>query len=705
MITAPYNFIPLNKEVFYPSWSNDGNEVSHDVPFEDGESGEIDITITSKSPIFIRDHSDNKEKPSSEFCHHINEINEKEYYIPASSIKGMIRSVLEIMSFSKMRVDKTTLGKYFGVRDLTDKKMDTLVGKANGVTNDKSFGYGILYKTDNGYQLEDYGNRIRLILQNDLRRIQKQYEGIHKDVAEKYKHVQPFVTIKVKPDSINNPQDRIYFHKYTVVPDSSGEEGELFFGGHFGKKHYEFVLLKSDKQRINQTFNFSPNDTIIQKFQTVYFDNQEKDNYVGNFWRKKKKIPVFYLKSNDGSIKQIGLTQLFKVAYEKNFLEAICQNIDDSKLDLSETIFGTENDKYALKGRVYFRHLKCTTPNLEPMTIVEQVLGSPRPTYYPNYISQTGQNDKVTKYKTLMDKDAVISGWKRYPLQSTIQTYPLPKNTEGKINHDVAIKFKPLPSETVFKGKVRLHNLKEVEIGALLSAITFHGQSDKYMHNIGMAKPLGYGKIKITLDNFKYFDKLTKDNQKEYLAAFMNEISKEISNWKSSTQLSELFAMASITTKSDKMLAYQRLENPAPKEEYSTINKRGEKVYEKNDFTGAKKAREYLILHSSNMPKPILQEYENRSKKTEIQKIASVVEKKANIEVEQTTILEQIYQVYDGNILQVYNAFKNKHLAKYQFDERALAQKLHLDMQQDENLSKSNKSKDIERFEFLKQYL
>ena len=127
MITAPYNFVPLNKEVFYPSWADD---VSHDIPFEDGESGELDITITAKSPIFIRNHSDDKDNPSKEFCHFINENNAKEYYIPGSSLKGMIRNVLEIISFSKIQIDEDKYKNIFGVRDMTNQKL--LVGGANG---------------------------------------------------------------------------------------------------------------------------------------------------------------------------------------------------------------------------------------------------------------------------------------------------------------------------------------------------------------------------------------------------------------------------------------------------------------------------------------------------------------------------------------------------------------------------------------------
>ena len=81
------------------------------MPFEDGESGVLELEITIKSPIFIKDS-----KNPSEFCHFINENGGKEYYISATSIKGMIRNVLEIMSFSAMNfIDD----KKYSFRDLS----------------------------------------------------------------------------------------------------------------------------------------------------------------------------------------------------------------------------------------------------------------------------------------------------------------------------------------------------------------------------------------------------------------------------------------------------------------------------------------------------------------------------------------------------------------------------------------------------------
>ena len=78
-VKAPYNFVPLNKQVVYPHW---GNHVSHDLPFKDGLSGELELTINAKSPIFIRDILKNKEKSDSFF-----NVN-GHYMIPGSSIRA-----------------------------------------------------------------------------------------------------------------------------------------------------------------------------------------------------------------------------------------------------------------------------------------------------------------------------------------------------------------------------------------------------------------------------------------------------------------------------------------------------------------------------------------------------------------------------------------------------------------------------------------
>lgn len=128
-ITAPYNFVPLNEYVYIPAW---GSQISQDVPFEDGEDGYIEVTWRNVSPLCVRDASDYEEKDGGlKVCYSMNmrqPDGSRLYFLPGSSLRGMLRNTLNIMSFGKM----TQYGnKYFGHREIADQKSGyrKLVGK------------------------------------------------------------------------------------------------------------------------------------------------------------------------------------------------------------------------------------------------------------------------------------------------------------------------------------------------------------------------------------------------------------------------------------------------------------------------------------------------------------------------------------------------------------------------------------------------
>lgn len=550
MITAPYNFVPLNEKIFYPPWaSEDILKNIHDVPFKDGESGVIEVEITAKSPIFIKDS-----KNRTEFCHFINENGGKEYYIPATSVKGMIRNVLEIMSFSKIRIDEGKHKKHLSVRDMTDRK--NLVGQADGC--------GFLVKNGNNYMIEECIDIRTINLRND-----SNYKDIKKleTAKEKYKKFGLLKEINFTPyneKSQNRSGQNITIKRAKF--DKQGKNGILVFTGDIGNKKHEFVFAKNGNK-------FALDKNIFENFKSVYFDDEESID--GQFWKRQFKgmpVPIFYNKDKTA----IGLTQLFKLAYKKTIFEAAKQANDETKFDLAETIFGTVRGKKALKGRVYFSHFKSTIERFEAKKTEQGIFGTPNPSYYPNYLEQNGG-----KYITLMDATARIRGYKRYPLHSGVEQLNI-----GNGNKDMVVEFKPLPANSVFKGKIAFHNLKKVEIGALISAITFHGGSDKCMHNIGFAKPYGYGKIDIKL-TLKELD----CNQEEYLKEFEKQMSEFVPNWLNTKQLTELRSMASTSYKASRLLQYQQLENP--KSDY--LKNAG---VEKNEFTGAKNYSECLNEYS-----------------------------------------------------------------------------------------------------------
>lgn len=569
MITAPYNFVPLNKEIFYPSWSNNGKEISHDIPFEDGESGEIDITITAKTPIFIRNHyqegdefyKNNDMKISKEFCHIKTLDGAKQFYIPGSSLKGTIRNVLEIMSFGKIRVDKSKLSKYLSVRDMTqDKKTGEIFNYPMVSIAQKC---GFLKFENNNYFIEDCGNILK-IHKNEIEKVIFDFDIDLESAEDKYENYGeidfPFVIEEIEKDGRKSIRAN--------YDSKSIKKAKLVFTGSIEAKKNEFLFFPSGNKK-------DVDVSVYEAFEKVYFLNE--DSIDGQFWKKQfsksKKIPVFYIEESN-KIKAIGLTQIFKLAYKKTLFDAIIQDNDDTKLDFCETIFGTEKEKLELKGRVQFSHLKSTNVLFEKEK--NEILGSPQPTYYPNYISQTKANNEVSKYMTLMDADSKISGYKRYPLHKNIKKSYI-VDEEKK---DIQTHFKPLDKNTIFKGKIRFHNLKKVEIGGLLSAITFHN-SKVNKHNLGMAKSLGYGKvdIDIKINGLKY-------TIEEYLKEFELEMTIHNSNWINSIQIKELFSISNDNIINDTNLKYQRLENKESKEK------------EKNDFLRAKKNKEYLKNYS-----------------------------------------------------------------------------------------------------------
>ena len=548
MITAPYNFVPLSDKVFFPDWAE---QVSHDIPFEDSESGTIDITITAKSPLFIRDHAN-----PEQFCSY-----NGEYYIPSTSVKGMVRSVLEIMSFSKIPIDNKTHSKTTSVRDMTNRK--ELVGTTDGC--------GFLKQNNNQeWYIQDYG-KPRTIEYNNRR--SKTIGAINCDfetAQEKYKKNKTYIRISVSSsikDLYSRDNKKIGTKRVATINGNQNNAYLILTGG-IDNKTNEFVFADSDIAS-----NIDNIEKAVDKFKKVYF---ESDSIDGNFWKDNYDpnigIPIFY-KKDGNAVTDIGLSQLFKLAYSYTIDDATKQSIEIvtrgknkkryHKLDLAQTIFGvvqeelleekkSKKESFALKGRVQFSHFKCDSIP-KPYDEVYTVLGSPNPSFYPEYIQQNCKDDgKVQndKYNTLMDKTSKISGWKRYPLR-----YGKPKFTKADNDTDSATSFTPLGdyngnkfNEFTFSGKVRFHNLKKVEIGALISALTFHNNQDEFYHNIGMAKSLGFGKIKIGID--------TKPYQK-HLIEYEMMMNRELNRgWIETEQIKELFVMAYKELKIDDKLEY-----------------------------------------------------------------------------------------------------------------------------------------------------
>lgn len=564
MIKAPFNFVPLSEYVFFPEWAD---QISQDIPFRDGVSGSIQLKMTAKTPVFVRNgHNRNMEETS--FSH----TPGGKYFIPATSIKGCVRNVLEILGFGKMTFVQN---KSFGLRDLNDSSYKSFFirGIRCGWLQMKPTGGFVLYNwgTPKRISIEDIADHYKIPNLKNLITDERLFSSDERNyyTSVKYKYdlfvengydinfgstSSKCLKANFSMDKKKKKRDCYCFNGnkegYIVLTGQPGvrqqkldNDGKLKWTG----KLYEFIFLKPDRE-----IELAVQPEIMEAFRTIH---ENSPAYI-DLWKSHllagERIPVFFKLEVD-KILSIGMPYMYKYPYNLKIYDAIPSTLcnpehgdqENFKKDLVDCIFGYSFDKLSLKGRVQWGHAKVDgTPN--PMECRKFIALSPHSSYYPIY--KEGGRDWNAK--------GLISGRKRYVIREQELDNP-----GQDIERTLQVKSKKvdkgacmLPTGTSFDMTVTFHNLTRVELGALLSAITFHGNEDGCFHNIGFGKPFGYGKMEITnwvLNIYKEGENEEKDPY-QYMSDFEEEMDKFIQNeeknksakWVDTPQLKELFAMA-----------------------------------------------------------------------------------------------------------------------------------------------------------------
>jgi CRISPR-associated protein (TIGR03986 family) len=546
IVKSPYNFVPAPTEaqVFTPDWAD---KVSHDVPFEDGESGEIEIEITAETPIFIRNgHTkpEDNEKPTAEFSHYIDSNGQKQYFIPATSLKGMFRNVLEIMSFSRLNKDLINDHRY-AFRDLSSSTNQYMTRykefkiKGGWLKEDNDGSWKIekcedIAHIDQNELLENFGIPFRKEFLNR--------QPVQKDAKYKYEHAN--VRKSGLQHTFSTYKEKLFGNVDIILAkyDSTGKRGTLVFTGQPGKRVEPEARKASGKIREFVFFN-DPNPKFLnvnedqQKDFKFIYGHDDPNNLSSDwkYWRDKlkkgEKIPVFFSEDNSGDLQHFGLSYMYKLPFKYKISQLNPLKSYTEGRDLAETLFGFAEKEEASKGRVMFGHALAEKSSVKELKTVDAILGGPKASYFPYYLTQF---QKDGKYYTYDDLNAVLRGFKRYPVKNKEEKSLIGDNTK------VVSHFNPLDKGAKFKLKVRFHNLKQAEIGALLSSITFHGYSDQFYHSLGAAKPLGYGKVNVMVKDLKFLKKTAQ----EYMLDFETLMTSNNPDWLHSPQINELFATA-----------------------------------------------------------------------------------------------------------------------------------------------------------------
>lgn len=491
-IQAPYRFVPLSNLVVLPDWAE---KVSHDVPFKDGLCGEIDVLITTHGEVCVG----GGQTPST--AHTPNKVEfyrtpEGKLAIPGSSLKGMLRNVLEIATFSRFsQVENQRLG----VRDISEANNFY----ATEVTRNVQAGW------------LNFENNQWVIYSSDFARVHQKdivdYFGLSykdwttlKTIQDRYEHKRLGLCPQVK----YKDQGEKKYNKVLAILNKAGNfSGHLVMTGQPGSfynernpsqpraaKKYEFIFYNRSNTKL-----IIPTE-VMSGFKQIHEDTIEWKFWLSKLSSLKQGVPVFFQKENT-NVKSLGLAMMYKLAYKNSIYDAINHTCtlhtqEQQKPDLADLIFGhiREKEQTSLRGRVNIG-LAQINQNVQTTFSRPTVLSSPKPTYYPHYIKQT----ETPPFNQLMMNKVELSGWKRYPIKN-VELPPLNELVEQ--NNKVQVCLETVPADTYFSYKMRLHNLRPIEIGALLWSLDFGGKKSA-RHSIGTGKPYGFGQVSLSIQKAK----------------------------------------------------------------------------------------------------------------------------------------------------------------------------------------------------------
>lgn len=535
---APYNFVPLPKQVVEAEALPDHDKY-------DNLSGYFEVTLTTETPLYIRGMLTEKEARESE--KHKNKCNFFAYsdqpVIPGSSLRGMLRNLVEIVTF----------------------------GKITQVSNKpKIFFRAVAAKTDDPLG-EDYkdivgtmGAKIRAgylekEADNWFIRPAKPYRG---KTFAKVQDIDRFGTIsgeipKLSPKVIHlNEGNYVVQYHDVIVRDETLAEGQ---GGlrcnvrepRAGENHRSVLVCTGNMAESSDVDNRGRVKTQRKNFTVVFEADanaepikiaaQAVTDYLEGLTPFQKEAPfdekygclvagrpVFYVALRAGGpIQYFGHAPFFRVpavmvdstsgttraVTPKDFIPAGVGN-NLTHYDIAEAMFGyvgkgDKNGKQGEKSQSYASRISVSDARViegqkdfyEPI-FTPKILGGPKPTTFQHYLEQPKGKDTPKSELNHYGDKSTIRGHKLYWRQQNVTVADV-KEDEANLTEEATQKedtqhtrMQPVKPGISFSFRVHFDNLSEVELGVLAWVLSLPG-SDEYRHQLGMGKPLGMGVVKL----------------------------------------------------------------------------------------------------------------------------------------------------------------------------------------------------------------
>lgn len=562
---APYNFVPLPEQVVTVDPESLPDQ---DRYYPDRHTGWIDCELTTASPLYVRAALEPEEfersldeKAEEELPWREQVRNKSDFFytkdrlcpvIPGSSLRGMLRALVEIVGYGKVQWVTDRQLVYRAVGDTTSHGADyrerLMRSDGKGYEDGKQhylytplMQAGYMEQARNGDWFirpaqEVGGTTFARISDKKIPHGLQRWKKNCKNVS----------VIWVQPGRYDYQKVRGGFIrvKYARVLRASAEaeqglvKANLARSGWMSNKRSEAVIFEPDDRAgripVHDDLIRTYRDQITQIYRQQAIRGAQKGTLLGPNGVLEDGQPVFYL-IEDGNLVFFGHCMMFRLPYRHSPHDFVPLSLRrETDTDLAEAIFGytkgqdksrrLQDKSIPPKARAYAGRVfvsDATFPEDQPEDVwlnenhpvVPKILGSPKPTTFQHYLSQQHPNPvptggrfrdgrprtrlELSDYASDTPDETVIRGHKIYWHKGAVDLQYI-QEPEQVSDHDTQhTQIRPVKAGVTFDFKIRFENLSEVELGALLWVLD-KAQDDAYRLKLGMGKPYGMGAIKVT---------------------------------------------------------------------------------------------------------------------------------------------------------------------------------------------------------------
>ena len=477
----PYNFVSLG----------DINEIKREKRVKGNHSGKIKCSLKNLTPIFIGNKTDEKEEKTLTLKV---EGNEK-YVIPASTLKGELRNIIEVLTTSC-------------IKNVEEERLDYR-GSAGGRTNV----FGIIKKfptaNDDGIIIE--ADKVKVNRKKVLFNYKPGFYPIKvannllvKDYIKRAKLAPKYPKGTDDPNAINSVDE------FNKVQQGGTLNATLWVSSFIPNKKYEKLLIPNEKH-----YSFTKSDYedllyLIKQRKEAEEKKPPKDREDFYIDELKEGDTIIFEVNEKGRIENFSFSEIPRLRYKMSPLDLIPRQFHpctSENLCFACRMFGTIGDHtenksgekkeekiISMSSKIFISDalsINNKSKELEKKLILKS-LGEPHPSLTRFYLENNGTYDKNFKIrgrKFYWHHQDKIEAGKNYSNYLKTISDPAPSTTNSTIWF--------LEPEQNFEFEVTFKDLTDEELGILIYSLELE---QDLLHKFGKAKAFGLGscEIKIT---------------------------------------------------------------------------------------------------------------------------------------------------------------------------------------------------------------